>query len=372
MSQFISLRKKEDVTINYNKLAMEQLQIENYDNSLNYLKQALMVIKGINDEYKKNKLMAVTYNNLGIFFKRMINFPEALKYLYKTTELENRLPNEISTIAGAHLNICSILSEQGDHSRAIRHGLRSVFILKSGCKAQPKLASTLVIAYYNVANEYSYLGQQGNAEDCYRIGLKISAEELGLQHRLTIKLKAALGNYSRKMSPNYERFRQVNNKISMSPKTVVPVISAKSRSTSQDSSKLLNSSGLPNGKHKNLDYELNIGTTGMFGGTRKNLEIKRPALDKDFFDESISVKTEKSFGSTKSAGKKIDIFRHKETERIAATIIQSCWRGYKARKKYKELQFNLELKQAESKARRAVEEYEKLKLQASKITKKYK
>lgn len=373
MSQSISLRQKEDVVISYNKLAMEQLQKENYDNSLSYLKQALMGIKGINDDYKRNKLMAVTYNNLGIFFKRMANFPEALKYLYKSIELENRLPNEISTISGAHLNICSILSQQGDHSRAIRHGLRSVFMLKSGYKAQPKLASTLAVAYYNVANEYSYLGQQGDAEDCYRIGFKISSEELGPQHSLTNTLKAALGSYSRKMSPNYERFGRGNERTSLSPKTRVPVVSAKSRSTSQDSSKLLNSSGLlsEKQKHRNIDYEVNIGKTGMFGA-RKNLEIKRPALNKEYFDESKSVATEKSFGSTTSAGRKIDIFRHKETERIAATIIQSCWRGYKARKKYKELQLNLKLKQAESKARRAVEEYEKLKQQAAKNNKKYK
>ncbi|OMJ84704.1 hypothetical protein SteCoe_14093 [Stentor coeruleus] len=375
MSQsIIPLRQKEDVVISYNKLAMDQLQKENYESTLNYLKQALMGIQGIKDDYIKNKLMAVTYNNLGIFFKRIANFPEALKYLYKSIELESQLPNEISTIAGAYLNICSIHSQLGNHPKAIRYGLRSVLMLKSKYKTQPKLASTLVAAYYNVANEYLYIGQHGDAEDCYRIGYKISSEELGPQHSLTNTFKVALGNYSRKMSPNYERFGRGNDRISLSPKTRVPIVSAKSRSISQDSSKLLNNSGLLSEKQKyrNIGYEVNIGKTVIFGGPSKKIEIKRPVLNKEFFDETKSVTTEKSYGSGTSAGRKIDIFRYKETQRIAATIIQSCWRGYKAREKYKELQLNLKLKQAELKARKAAEKYKKLQQQAAKVNKKYK
>lgn len=421
MSQTISLRQKEEIVISYNKLAMEQLQQENYDNSLSYLKQALMGIKGINEEYKRNKLMAVTYNNLGIFFKRMANYPEALKYLYKAVDLDNKLPNEIGTISGAHLNICSILSQQGDHNSAIRHGLRSIFLLKAGYKIEPKLVTTLIVAYYNVANEYSFIGQQGDAEDCLKIGYKISLEELGPQHHLTNTLKGAFGNYSRKLSPNYERFGRGHDRTSLSPKTNSDALSAKSRSTSQENTKFHSGSGLLNEKQKyrNADFDIRTKKTSRFGndikgqrrmmeikrpvinkddsddekyrtepmfgsvtsnskkkidfikGQKRMMEIKRPALIKDGYDEE-KYSTKSMFGSASGNSKKIDLNRHKETERIAATLIQSWWRGCKARKHYKELLYNYKLKQAEIKARRAVEEYEKLKQQAAKINKKYK
>ena len=58
--------------------------------------------------------------------------------------------------------------------------------------------------------------------------------------------------------------------------------------------------------------------------------------------------------------------QHKATERMAAIMIQAHWRGYVARKKFTDLKMRARLKQAELKARRAVEEYEKLKQQANK------
>lgn len=238
MSNYLTLKQKDEVVKSYNKLAMEQLQQENYDNSLSYLKQALLGIKGITEDSLKNKLLAITYNNLGIFFKRISNFPEALKYLYKSIELENKIPNEVSTVSGAHLNICSILSQQGDHSQAIRHGLRALFLLKSIYQYQPRIIPTLVTAYYNVGKEYMVLGQTNDGEDCFKIGYKIAMEQLGPQHNLTQALKANLSGYSRKMSPNYEQFGR-GTKKSVSPRNRAVNISARVRSTSQEARELL-------------------------------------------------------------------------------------------------------------------------------------
>ena len=374
MSQSINSKQKEEVVISYNKLAMEQLQQENYENSMSYLKQALMGIKSISDESKKNKLMAITFNNLGCFFKRMSNYPEALKYLYKSIDLENKLPNELSTISGAHLNICSILSQQGDHSQAIRHGLRSVFLLKSIYKYQPKLIPTLVIAYFHVGNEYQLLGQSADAEDCFKIGHKISFEELGPQHHLTNTLKACLTGNTRRVSPNYERIGKIYERNSVSPKERVPIVSAKSRSTSQDNKAKLNSSFMfrETAKRNNDALGNRTGPFSTKNSFPRKIEIQRPFVNKIFSDEEGSQGNDRSFNSLNGLSRKIDLGKHKATEKLAAIIIQSWWRGIRARRRYKEIRLGFKLKQAENKARKAVEEYEKLKQLAAKSNKKKK
>lgn len=367
----LNSKQKEEVVISYNKLAMEQLQQENYENSMSYLKQALIGIKSISEDSKKNKLMAITFNNLGCFFKRMSNYSEALKYLYKSIDLENKLPNELSTISGAHLNICSILSQQGDHGQAIRHGLRSVFLLKSVYKSQSKLVPTLVIAYFNVGNEYQYLGQSTDAEDCFKIGYKIGFEELGPQHHLTTTLKNACNGNARRVSPNYERIGKGHERSSMSPKVRIPNISAKTRSTSQEHKKSLNNSYIIRDLGK--PQENFGGRTVPFSSKNvpKKIEIKRPFVSKIFSDEEAS-NGNRSFNSLNGISRKIDISKHKATERLAAVIIQSWWRGVRARRKFVDIKLGFKLKQAESKARKAVEEYEKLKQQAAKNNKKKK
>jgi tetratricopeptide (TPR) repeat protein len=370
MSKGLNSKQKEEVVISYNKLAMEQLQQDNYENSMSYLKQALMGIKSIFDDSIKSKLMAITFNNLGCFFKRMSNYPEALKYLYKSIDLENKLPNESATIAGAHLNICSILSQQGDHSKAIRHGLRSIVLLKSIYKEQPKIVTTMVIAHHNVGTEYQLLGQIEDAQDCLKAGYKISVEQLGPQHTLSNTLKNTLLKISRQgKSPNLEIYKKIDRKA-FSPKTRLPIVSANSRSTSQESRKSLYRPYVPeNYSNKSTEQEFHTKKSSFSvsrSGYPKKFEIQRPFAPKIFSDEEASVKTDKSFTSLNTTSRRIDLNQHKATEKIAATLIQSLWRGYCARKIFSEMKISYKLKQAELKARRAVEEYEKLKQQSLK------
>ena len=50
MSRGLNSKQKEEVIISYSKLAMEQLQQDHYENSMSYLKQALMGIKVISED----------------------------------------------------------------------------------------------------------------------------------------------------------------------------------------------------------------------------------------------------------------------------------------------------------------------------------
>ena len=71
--------------IRYNKAALEELRLQGFEQSLSYLKQALVMIKKITEEMYRNRLIVITFNNLGSFFKKTNNFPEALKFYTKTT-----------------------------------------------------------------------------------------------------------------------------------------------------------------------------------------------------------------------------------------------------------------------------------------------
>lgn len=365
MSRGLNSKQKEEVVISYNKLAMEQLQAENFEHSMSYLKQALMGIKSITEEMIKGKLMAITFNNLGCLFKRTKNYSEALKYLYKAIDLETKLPNEAATIAGAHLNICSILSQQRDHVKAIRHGLRSIFLLKSIHKEQPKHIPTLVIAYHNVSSEYQLLGQLEDAEDCLRLATRLGTEHLGPQHSLTVTVKNALAQISSSKSPGFDYFAKVPT-----PRSRFPIVSAKSRqsrqsrATSHDSRKTLYREGRSRVTDRGSSQKASNPSRSK-AKIMKKFEIQKPFVPKIFSEEEISIKTDKSFSSITSALRKIDLQQHKATERVAAIMIQAHWRGHLARKRYNDMKIHAKLKLAELKARKAVEEYEKLKQQAN-------
>lgn len=372
MSRGLNSKQKEEVVISYNKLAMEQLQQDNFENSMSYLKQALMGIKGVTEELTKGKLMAITFNNLGCLFKRSQNMPEALKYLFKAVDLETKLPNEAATIAGAHLNICSILSQQKDHVKAIRHGLRSIFLLKSIHKEQPKHIPTLVIAYHNVATEYSLLGQSEDAEDCLKVANKLCLEYLGPQHSLSITVKNSLASMNKSRSPGFDYFAKAPT-----PRTYLPIVSAKSRANSHESRK-----SVYRPKETYTSKAASKMTNSNFFRKQSNpsrtktrlpqkFELQKPFVPKIFSEEEFSGKSEKSFSSLNSAFRKIDLQQHKTTERVATVMIQSVWKGYLARKKFKELKIEFRLKQAELKARKAVEDYERLKQMANRGKKGY-
>ena len=120
----------EEIIKSYNKLAIEQLKLQNYQNSIIYLKQALLVIKRVNQESVKYNLMALTFTNLGCFFKKTEKNQEALEYFLKAVSLDNKINSEFGSISGAYLNICSILSEQGKHKEALDNALKGINFLK--------------------------------------------------------------------------------------------------------------------------------------------------------------------------------------------------------------------------------------------------
>lgn len=362
-----SLKYYQDQILKYNTAAVEELRMQNYDKSLSFLKQALNLMKKITEEPSKSKLICITFNNLGSFFKKLKNFPEALKYLNKIVELEEKIPErDLGNVAYAHLSICTILSQQSNHVQALRHGLKSIYILKGLYKYKPKLVPSLVIAYQNVGTEYKYIGDGTNAENSYRIGYQISNELLGPNSSLTITLKNSwdLASTSKNMrKTQQEKFRNVVTPIGHLP--AVP--NHRANSDSRNQSNRCYPMKIRRKSIDNKNFGLNSSFFDSKDTTKNNFRFKPNYAQKIGSDEETSTIYDLSKTNT-NWKKRINLNVHKETEKVAATIIQSWWRGVTTRISVKKLKLVKNLKKAEQKAKKAMERYEMLKQQADKIS----
>lgn len=370
MNRGLTPDQKEEIVLSYNKLSMEQLQKDNFDNSMTYLKQALIAIKPITEEKIKQKMMAITFNNLGCFFKRTKNFSEALKYLEKSVEFQNKLPNESATIAGAYLNMCSIYSQLNDHGKALHCGLKAIFLLKTVPSEQSKHVPTLIVAYHNVASEYRMLGQTENAEECLKTALEISKNNLNPNHNIISGISYNLAKlHKRVKTPNAEYY----SKIPSSRGQLRGYNRTKSRAGSNELRKKMNFEGFWTEK-KIVRKKSN--PRRMIFRIPHEVELQQPFVTNMFNgngneEEEILERSQKSVSGISSVARRLDVSLIREAERFAAVRIQSWWRGCTQRIRFEESKVESKVKKAENKARKAVEEFEKIKLYADKLKTKH-
>ncbi|OMJ95383.1 hypothetical protein SteCoe_1305 [Stentor coeruleus] len=356
-----SEQNEEQVT-KLNKIAVDDLRIGKYEKAFNYLKQALEIIKRMTIEKAKPRLLSQTFNTLGSFFKKSLNISESIKFFLKSIELEKALNDEDKGyVALSYLNLCTIFSQESDHEKSLKFGLQAIFIMKKIINQRPKLASSLVIAYYNVGNEYRKLGNLSKAESAYKYGMSFSKDLLGPGHALTLTLSEALNSISTPQKENLRKTQQQNFRSNINTGTYLPSVKNK-RSISGDREYINYSQRVytkPSPARTTATHETEINflpqkiqKTGNF--YRK--KVKNYAASDD--DKRSANEKSKTLNGW---GRKIDLDRHRATEKAAAVIIQSWWKGVLDRERYKKLKINYELKKAEENVKRAVDDYENLK-----------
>ena len=159
----------DEFILHLNRDAMNYLKDENYSLALKTLKDADKLLKSI-DSNGNTKVQAITLNNFGCFYKRSGNPSLALNFLRKALEVESKPPIDINNLAGTHLNICAILSQIGDHYKALSHALKALNMLKSNYSEDSSLLTTLLVAYHNAGVEYELLSQNNEANSIYKKG----------------------------------------------------------------------------------------------------------------------------------------------------------------------------------------------------------
>lgn len=110
---------------------MQFLNGMNFQQTLMHLRVAEKLVNNVEDQGRihkddRSKLMALTLNNLGCYYKR-INKPNvSLRYMSSALKEEIKSRQPKSHIASTKLNICAILSSLGKHKQAIKYAVSAV------------------------------------------------------------------------------------------------------------------------------------------------------------------------------------------------------------------------------------------------------
>lgn len=184
----------EPLILNYNKVAMDHLRSQNYSAALQFLKRAQELL----DFPASSSLLAITYNNLGCYYKKTGKNALALQHLNRALALEANSPAEKTNLAGTHLNVCTILSQLGSHEAALQHAQTAISLLREAQHSDcpPNTATTMIIALHSVAVEYELLCKLPKALETFRAALSLALKQLGAKHPLTESLKKSLGAIS--------------------------------------------------------------------------------------------------------------------------------------------------------------------------------
>merc|ERR1719454_1062757 len=123
----------ERLAVGYNTLGMKHLKDGNTESSCKFFEKAEALMDPANLHMSPESrlvLRAVTYNNMGCFYKSMSKLHTALQYLRKAQRIEERSNGKCQNPAGTHLNLCALLSQMGKHQEALQHAHMGVQILE--------------------------------------------------------------------------------------------------------------------------------------------------------------------------------------------------------------------------------------------------
>merc|ERR550537_1962558 len=180
----------ERMTVGYNAVGMAKLKAGKTDEALRFFEKAEALTDPGNLHLTppaRHILRAVTYNNLGCFFKSMNKLHTALQYLKKALTIEEQSGVRCQNPAGTYLNLCALLSQMRQHQEAL-HLLQSA----SPDDASSHGESLICVAYFNLAAEYEHLKRWADAYWAYQRAHQNCLSELGENHSLTEKISQCI------------------------------------------------------------------------------------------------------------------------------------------------------------------------------------
>lgn len=286
----------DDYVISYNKQAMIALQNEQISTAYNILSQAQYILKR-KPIINLSKLLGLTYNNFGCFYKRTGEYPRALKYFQKSLSQESEDKIDFLNQAGKHLNLCTLYSIMVDHEKALNHALQALKYLKHIGKESENYIFTLIMAYKNAGIELENISDYKKALIYYKKAQNVSLSKLGESHKLTHKIKQKIEMLIQKMS-------YCDTKPSMA--STLKKIPLKKTSTSHTPK-------FPKPKKRKLQYNLtpliqrnyklgkdndSCNKTSRYPNTLKKVD-KNDKKKKDNFEVPTVPKTERTLTITK-------------------------------------------------------------------------
>jgi tetratricopeptide (TPR) repeat protein len=178
----------EKLVLDCNSLAVDNLSNGNLKGCLHLLRRAQDILTAPDFPESKNKLMAMTYNNLGCYQKAAKKNNLAIQAFQKALDLKSDILLDKSQAAEIHINICSIRDAYSQYENLILHAKSALDLLNSSDHAKKELKP---LAYYYLGKGFQGLNQFKGALKNYKIGLEFSYKALGHTHSTTCMLLAS-------------------------------------------------------------------------------------------------------------------------------------------------------------------------------------
>lgn len=168
-----------EIVLNSNKAAIQLLKIDDFSSAKPYLDTSMQIL---NSKKVKNskKLLPITLNNYGCYFKRLGYLQESLDFFKQALEKSDY---KGSNVTETYLNISNVLYQSANYPEALRAGLKALESLKK------ENSKTAVQVYEMLGSIYKLMGLGKEAQSMYLKGLIISHKVLGNSHKLTKNLE---------------------------------------------------------------------------------------------------------------------------------------------------------------------------------------
>lgn len=186
----------ERLAVGYNTLGMKHLKDGNNEISAKFFEKAEALTDPANLHMipeQRLVLRAVTYNNMGCFYKSLNKLHTALQYLKKAQSIEERSRGRCQNPAGTQLNMCALLSQMGKHTEALGHAQKALQLLQAQDPTSGNQGESLIcVAYFNMGAEYEHLRKYTEAVWAYQRAHESCLTELGEAHPLSVQISDCL------------------------------------------------------------------------------------------------------------------------------------------------------------------------------------
>jgi hypothetical protein len=181
----------ESTISDFNRKASALLRSSDFSSAISCLESAYSLLAQLPGDSRR-RLLSLTLNNLGCAYKRAGQLETAVAVLEEALDCAGAAPADVGSLAGTHLNLCGLFSQQNEHRAALEHALQAVRLVRKRFRDDVSMLTTLLAGYHNAGVEFTMLGQVEEARRMYQIAWEIACEQIGEKHPLTVGLRERL------------------------------------------------------------------------------------------------------------------------------------------------------------------------------------
>lgn len=167
----------EQIILNSNKAALELLKGNNFSPAKTYLDTCLNILSS-KQLKNHNKLVGITLNNYGCYYKRQGMLDKSLAFFQKAIHASTQAHSNVSE---TFLNISNVLSQNEKHEEALQAAFKALKSLDS-IKQNPKIA---VLAYKAMGTEFQYLGMTKESQRMFKKAEDLNSSSFRYSRRMT-------------------------------------------------------------------------------------------------------------------------------------------------------------------------------------------